>query len=104
MKVITAHIPIEDLDEIEALVGKEGFYASRSEALREAIKAFLIRRMQLIREIETRESDSEIEKLKQKCKREGKVMVPTESNSMKKEDTKPEKQFEIYKVLRKLEF
>jgi Arc/MetJ-type ribon-helix-helix transcriptional regulator len=51
MKIVTINIPDQYLDCIESMVNL-GFYPSRSEAVREALKQFIIHEANLSRDME----------------------------------------------------
>ncbi|MCF2140933.1 MAG: type II toxin-antitoxin system ParD family antitoxin [Candidatus Lokiarchaeota archaeon] len=52
MKIVTINIPDQYLDGIETMVNL-GFYPSRSEAVRQALKQFLAREAQFSEDLET---------------------------------------------------
>jgi len=45
IRIITVNLPVSFLEAIEALVGQEGLYPSRSELIRVAVRDFLIREL-----------------------------------------------------------
>jgi Arc/MetJ-type ribon-helix-helix transcriptional regulator len=51
MKIVTINIPDQYLDCIESMVNL-GFYPSRSEAVREALKQFIVRECQFKKDID----------------------------------------------------
>jgi Arc/MetJ-type ribon-helix-helix transcriptional regulator len=51
MKIVTINIPDQYLDCIESMVNL-GFYPSRSEAVREALKQFIVRESKFTKDIE----------------------------------------------------
>jgi Arc/MetJ-type ribon-helix-helix transcriptional regulator len=98
MKVVSAHVPVSHLEAIDKLVGKNGLYPSRSELVRNAIKKYLLKKLKMIKKIS---NDAPISESKEKMEDKGDyVKVPIEN----RDENEPEKQFEIYKILKKLEY
>lgn len=46
MKIITVNLPVPYLQAIDKLVGNHGFYPSRSELIRVAVKEFLVKELE----------------------------------------------------------
>lgn len=48
MGIVTVNLPVADIKAIENLVGKNGLYPSKSEVIRVALRAFLIKKLNMI--------------------------------------------------------
>ena len=98
MKVVSAHVPVSHLEAIDKLVGKSGLYPSRSELVRNAIKKYLLKKLKMVKKgsynTPNTKNEPHIEN------ENDYVKVPVENSN----EDEPEKQFEIYKILKKLEY
>lgn len=98
MKVVSAHVPVSHLEAINKLVGKRGLYPSRSELVRNAIKKYLLKKLKMIKKVSNNAPNAKSQEQREEDKKY--VKVPVESG----DKDEPEKQFEIYKILKKLEY
>ncbi len=98
MKIVSAHVPVSDLEKIDKLVGKQGLYPSRSEVVRYAIKKYLVDKLKIVKKVSN--TDKNIKEDKHTEEEHKYVKVPVDDNGT----DNPEKQFEIYKILKKLEY
>jgi Arc/MetJ-type ribon-helix-helix transcriptional regulator len=97
MEIITINVHTSYLKAIEKLVGDDGLYPSRSELVRAAVRKFLLNELEEAKQIKERRENPPI----QKKHPEKFVQIPVESNDG---GNGAEKEFKIYKIIRKLEF
>ena len=95
MKIVTVNVPESYIDAINKLIGQNGLYPSRSELIRCAVRAFLIKELKLADDM-AKYSEVEIDDFDD----ENFVRVPIESVNEKSE---PVREFRTYKILKRLE-
>jgi len=96
MKIVTVNIQESYLDAIAKLVGEGGLYPSRSELIRVAVREFLIKELQLAKNLLGINKSDVDEYDKEKF-----VRVPiTDSNNR----NAPSQEFKVYKIIKRLEF
>ena len=95
MKIVTVNVPESYIDAINKLIGQNGLYPSRSELIRCAVRAFLIKELKLANNM-AKYSEVEIDDFDD----ENFVRVPIESVNAKSE---PVREFRTYKILKRLE-
>mgnify|MGYP006283392449 CR=1 FL=1 len=98
MKVVSAHVPVSHLEAIDKLVGNTGLYPSRSELVRNAIKKYLLKKLKMIKKVSNNSPNTKSQEDREED--QNYVKVPVESEDA----DEPKKQFEIYKILKKLEY
>ncbi|MBY9011273.1 MAG: type II toxin-antitoxin system ParD family antitoxin [Candidatus Lokiarchaeota archaeon] len=96
MKIVTVNVPESYIDAINKLIGQEGLYPSRSELIRCAVRAFLIKELKLASNM-AKYNEAEIEDFDD----ENFVRVPIEGMNEKSE---PVREFKTYKILKRLEY
>ncbi|MBY9021596.1 MAG: ribbon-helix-helix protein, CopG family [Candidatus Lokiarchaeota archaeon] len=95
MKIVTVNVPESYIDAINKLIGQNGLYPSRSELIRCAVRAFLIKELKLASNM-AKYSEIEIDDFDD----ENFVRVPVEGINDKSE---PVREFRTYKILKRLE-
>lgn len=93
---MTVNIPESYLESVAKLVGEGGFYPSRSELIRVAVRDFLIKELKRANEM-IKYKEVEVEELDD----EKYVRVPTEKMDEKEE---PIREFKTYKIIKRLEY
>jgi len=94
MKIVTVNVPESYVSAIEHLVGEDGFYPSRSELIRVAVREFLIKELSRVKNAIKFAEPEAVEDLDD----ETMVRVPMESLK-----DQPIREFKTYKILRRLE-
>ena len=96
MKIVTVNVPDSYIDAIKKLVGENGLYPSRSEAIRCAVRDFLIKELALARTM-LRRMKAEPKEILDESKF---VRIPIDSVD---ENDEPIRDFKTYKIVRRLE-
>jgi Arc/MetJ-type ribon-helix-helix transcriptional regulator len=96
MKIVSAHIPKSHIRAMEHLVGPNGLYPSRSELVRAAIKEYLIDKLKMIKRAESEDNEEDPESTDPNF-----VKVPEDNSNG---GNGAEKDFKIYKIVKKLKF
>ena len=96
MKIVTVNVPESYIDAIEKLVGEGGLYPSRSELIRVAVREFLLKEMQMAKNM-TKYEETEIDDFDN----ENFVRIPLDKAEPNKRN--PANGFKTYKILRRLE-
>jgi len=96
MKIVTVNIPESYLGAINKLIGENGFYPSRSELIRSAVREFLIKELKMARTMANYE-DAEFE---EEFDEENYVRVPIDTKS---ENGDVIREFKTFKILQRLE-
>lgn len=96
MKIVTVNVPESYLDVIEKLIGNNGLYPSRSELIRCAVRAFLIKELKIAKKIQ----HDTIKKENKHFNDKDYVNIPV---------GRPDKKgnihdFKTYKIIRRLEY
>lgn len=84
---------------MEKLVGQDGLYPSRSELIRCAVRAFLIKELKLAQNMLKYSSKDDI-KIRESLDESKYVRVPIEGRN---EDNEPVREFKTYKIIKRLE-
>ncbi|MFO8017901.1 MAG: ribbon-helix-helix domain-containing protein [Promethearchaeia archaeon] len=96
MRIVTVNVPESYIDAMKKLVGDNGFYPSRSELIRVAVRKFIIRELesakQLVKYGVIEDEDNELED-------EDFVRVPI---SKKNENNEEVREFETFKIVERL--
>jgi len=96
IKIVTVNVPESYINAIKKLVGEDALYPSRSELIRAAVRAFLLRELALARNQSKRpRKEPEVSLDESKY-----VRVPIAS---KDENDGPVRDFKTYKIVRRLE-
>ena len=94
MKIVTVNVPETYLEVAEKLIGNNGLYPSRSELVRCAVREFLIRELNRVKQMEKYKDepvpDFDGEKF---------VRIPIQKLNKNNE---PVREFKTYKILKKL--
>lgn len=95
MKIVTINVPISYIGAIAKLVGENGLYPSRSELIRCAVRAFLLKELKMAEEMakynEPKPDNFDDENF---------VRVPIDSIN---ENSEPIREFKTYKIIKRLE-
>jgi Arc/MetJ-type ribon-helix-helix transcriptional regulator len=89
LKIVTINVPECYLDAIDELTGSEGLYPSRSECIRAAIRKFLLKELERLKQLEQEFEEYDTKKY---------VRIPIK----REENGKEVREFRTYKILRKL--
>ena len=100
MKIVTVNVPESYLDSIEKLVGDEGLYPSRSELIRVAVKAYLMKELEMAENMD-RARFKTVKITPEKFDPETHVRVPI---TRLDEQDEPVREFKTYKIVRRLEY
>ena len=96
MKIITVNLPPSYVEAIDKLVGNDKLYPSRSEAVRVAVKEFLIREMEAGKSWKLPVNDAIKERLKeQKHDEDNYVRIPMGSDNFGNE------QYKLYRLVKR---
>jgi len=95
MKIVTVNVPESYLDVIDKLTGRDGLYPSRSELIRCAVRAFLLRELKMAKRFEQHTDKTDIDDEKKY------VRIPIDSKNEKDERVR---EFKTYKIIKRLEF
>lgn len=98
MKICTVNIPESYIDAIEKLIGEDGLYPSRSELVRCAVRAFLIRELTMAKKMAKYNAPNS-EEIIEDFDIKNFVRIPVEP----KDKDEPVRTFKTYKILRRLE-
>ena len=99
MKIVTVNVPESYLGAINKLIGENGFYPSRSELIRVAVRDFLLRELKMANNMaKYNEAEEEAE---EDFDEENFVRVPIEKVNEKSE---PIREFKAYKIIKRLEY
>ena len=97
MRIVTVNVPETYLEAIEKLVDSDkGLYPSRSELIRVAVRAFLLRELRLVKKMAFQKADPQVKEFDD----ENYVRVPVERTN---KENQPVRSFKTYKILRRLE-
>lgn len=91
MKIVTVNVPESYIEAIEKLIGENGLYPSRSELIRCAVREFLLKELNAVKNMAKYHSEPEIDFDETKF-----VRVPV--------NKEPVQEFKTYKILRRLEY
>lgn len=96
MKIVTVNVPESYIDAIARLIGEGGLYPSRSELIRCAVREFLIKELQLAKNMPGYNKHDDDDYDKEKF-----VRVPiTDANNK----NGPVQEFKTYRIIKRLEF
>ncbi|MBY8981558.1 MAG: ribbon-helix-helix protein, CopG family [Candidatus Lokiarchaeota archaeon] len=96
MKIVTVNVPESYIEAIEKLVGGNGLYPSRSELIRCAVREFLLKELEMAKNIHKFKNESEIDEFDQKKY----IKIPVDS--VNKDE--PVREFKTYKIIKRLEY
>ena len=99
MKIVTVNIPESYIDAIAKLVGEDGLYPSRSELIRVAVREFLIRELQIAKNILNIDNPND----KDDYDKEKFVRVPIADSNPNNRNAQIQ-EFKTYKIIKRLEF
>jgi len=94
MRIVTVNVPENYIKAISKLVGDDGLYPSRSELIRCAVRDFLVKELNLARNMQKFETSKEEEEV---FDDKNFVRIPV---SGKDENNEPITEFKTYKILR----
>jgi antitoxin ParD1/3/4 len=95
LKIVTVNVPESYIDAIEKLVGENGLYPSRSELIRVAVREFLLREMEMAKNIHKITNKAELDEFDNKKY----IKIPVDKVDL----NEPVREFKTYKVIRRLE-
>lgn len=96
MKIVTVNVPESYIDAINRLIGENGLYPSRSELIRCAVREFLIKELQLAKNMPDYNKSDVDDYDKEKF-----VRVPIVDSDNKNSHVQ---EFKTYKIIKRLEF
>jgi len=99
MKIVTVNCPESYIDAINKLIGGNGLYPSRSELIRAAVREFLLKELQMAKNM-AKYNVPEFESIKNDFDDENFVRIPVSKTN---EDNEIVREFKTYKILRRLE-
>jgi len=94
MKIVTVNIPEAYVEAIEKLVGENGLYPSRSELIRVSVREFLLRELELVKNMGKFQNEPDMD-----FDDENFVRIPINT---KNDNNEPIREFKTYKILKKL--
>ncbi len=96
MKIVTVNVPESYIDAIEKLVGENGLYPSRSELIRCAVREFLLKELEMAKNIHKIKNKSDIDEFDNKKY----IKIPVD----KVNKNEPVREFKTYKIIKRLEY
>ena len=96
MKIVTVNVPEAYIEAIEKLVGGNGLYPSRSELIRVAVREFLLKELEMAKNIHKFKNESEIDEFDEKKY----IKIPIDSGNK----DEPVREFKTYKIIKRLEY
>lgn len=93
---MTVNVPESYIEAIKKLVGEKNLYPSRSELIRVAVREFLIKELEMAKNIHKFRNESEIDKFDEKKY----IRIPVDS--INKDE--PVREFKTYKIIKRLEY
>ena len=95
MKIVTVNVPESYIEAIKKLVGEKGLYPSRSELIRCAVREFLLKELEMAKNIHKFKNESDIDEFDQKKF----IKIPVDN--VNKDE--PVRDFKIYKIIKRLD-
>ena len=100
MKIVTVNVPEVYIEAIKKLIGDGGLYPSRSELIRCAVREFLLRELQLAKNM-TKYNEPTHDDLKNlEFDDKNFVRIPIEKRD---DNNEPYREFKTYKIVKRLE-
>ncbi len=96
MKIVTVNVPESYIDAIEKLVGENGLYPSRSELIRCAVREFLLKELEMAKNIHKYKNKSDIEEFDDN----NYIKIPVDNT----DKDEPVREFKTYKIIKRLEY
>ncbi|MBY9006854.1 MAG: ribbon-helix-helix protein, CopG family [Candidatus Lokiarchaeota archaeon] len=96
MKIVTVNVPESYIEAIRKLVGENGLYPSRSELIRCAVREFLLKELEMAKNIHKFQNESDIDEFDKK----NYIKIPV--NKVNKNE--PVREFKTYKIIKRLDY
>lgn len=96
MKIVTVNIPESFIEAMEKLTGEKGLYPSRSELIRVAVREFLLKEIEMAKNIQKYTNKSDLEEFDDK----NYIKIPVSDD----DKDSPVREFKTYKIIKRLEY
>ena len=97
MKIVTVNVPESYIEIMAKLVGENGLYPSRSELIRCAVRQFLLKELEMAKNMKKYDENDPEDTFDDK----NFVRIPVRTTNNKEE---PVREFKTYKIIKRLEY